>query len=132
MSKTDYQEAADLNALSGLYAGLLVGASDPTTAALEGGTATEASYSGYARQSVTLGTLTGSGDDASSASTRANTNALSFPAVAGSTQTVRRVGFFDALSGGHMLYYSDTDLNTAVSVGVNPTIAIGAATVVEK
>ena len=43
MSKTDYEEAADLNALSGLYAGLFVGGTDPTTAALEGGTATEAS-----------------------------------------------------------------------------------------
>jgi hypothetical protein len=132
MSKTDFQEAANLNALTGIYAGLLVGATDPTVAALEGGTATEASYSGYARLSCALGTLTGSGDDASTPSTRANTAELKFAAVAGADIKVRHVGFYDAASAGNMLYFTDTDLNTSVAVGVNPDFAIGALTVVEK
>jgi len=132
MSKTDYEEAANLNALSGLYAGLLVGGTDPTVAALEGGTATEASYSGYARVAVTLGTLTGSGDDTSTPDTRANTNEVKFVAVVAGPVVVRRVGFYDAISSGHMLYYSDTDLNTSVATGVQPDFAVGALTVVEK
>jgi len=132
MSKTDYQEAAVLNALSGLYAGLLVGASDPAVAALEGATATEASYSGYVRQAVTLGALEGSGDDDATPSVRKNTNEMTFPAVAGSPITVRRIGFFDAEEAGNMKYYSDTDLNTAVAVGVQPHFAEEAITVSEK
>lgn len=107
MSKTDYKEAADLNALTGLKAVLLTSAI--TTAQLEGLTSAnlstyKASYTGngggtYADQAVTLGTLTGSGDDSSSPSTRANTNVLTFPAW---------------------------------GAGVTPTFAVGALTIVEK
>jgi hypothetical protein len=128
MSKTDFEEAAELTALSGLYAGLIVGASDPGTANLETGTITEASYASYARLSVTLGSNTGSG---AGATTRANTAALTFAAVAGAGITVHRVGFYDAATAGHMLYFNDVDLATAVAIGVNPYFAIGALTVGE-
>ena len=115
-----------------LAASIVVGASDGTTAALEGSTATEASYSGFARIPGMFGAISGSGDDASTPDTIANTNVLTFAGVAGSTQQVRRVTWWDRLVGGTCYYYSDTDLNTSVAVGVNPTIAIGAASVIEK
>lgn len=131
MSKTDYQEGVDVDALTGLYAGLFVGSSDPGAgleSAVSGSGWAEAAYTNYARQAVTLGSKSGTG---ASAATRANTGALTFPAVATAPAVVRRVGFFDAATNGHCLYYSDTDLNTSVAVGVQPTFAIGALTVAE-
>jgi hypothetical protein len=128
MSKTDFEEAAELTALSGLYAGLIVGASDPGTANLETGTFTEASYASYARLACALGSNTGTGVGAT---TRANTTALTFAPVAGASINVHRVGFFNAASGGNCRYYNDVDLATAVAIGVNPYFAIGALTVGE-
>jgi hypothetical protein len=129
MSKTDFEEAADLTALSGLYAGLIVGASDPGTANLETATGlTEASYASYARLACALGSNTGTG---AGATTRANTAALTFAPVAGAGITVHRVGFYGAATAGSLRYYNDVDLNTAVAIGVNPYFAIGALTVGE-
>jgi hypothetical protein len=128
MSKTDFQEAAVLTALPALYAGLIVG-TDPGTAGLETATGvTEASYASYARLAVTLGANTGTG---TTPTTRANTAALTFAPVAGAGITVHRVGFYDAVTAGHMLYFNDVDLATAVAIGVNPYFAIGALTVGE-
>jgi len=131
MSKTDYQETANLNALTGLYAALFVGTNDPGTgleSAVTGSGWAEAAYSNYARLACALGTVTsGSGQSLK----RGNTAELKFAAVAGSQITVRRVVWFDAITSGNPLYYSDTDLNTAVAVGVQPDFAIGALTISE-
>ena|ERR1035437_1947538 len=128
MSKTDYEEGVDLTAIPTVYAALIVG-TDPGTANLETATSvTEASYSSYARLACALGTNTGTG---TGATTKANTAALTFAPVAGAGITVHRVGFYDALTAGHCLYYNDVDLATAVAIGVNPYFAIGALTVGE-
>ena len=83
---------------SGLYLGLMTTA--PTASNVIG---TEASYTGYARQSVALGALAGvttlgSGDNASS------TAQITFPTnSSGSTVTVQSFALFDASTGGNML-----------------------------
>ena len=83
---------------SGLYLGLMTTAPTASNA-----TGTEASYTGYARQAVTLGSLAGttalgSGDSASS------TAQVTFPTNnSGSTVTVQSFALFDAATAGNML-----------------------------
>ena len=75
------------------------------------------SYSGYAAQAVTGAQMTVSGN-----SLVINTR-KTFPAVAGAQITIQRFVLEGSADGGSTYpykYYSDSDLNATVAVGVEP------------
>ena len=69
---------------------------DPTDAGITTG---EGSWTNYARQAMTFGTVT-NGEVTTSAQ-------LQFPALVGSDVTVGWIGIFDATSAGNMLYHTN-------------------------
>jgi hypothetical protein len=122
MSLSNYFETAIINWLRGttmpaapgtLYVGLFT--ADPG----EAGGGTEASYAGYARQALSL---------SAPPSPVSNTGVVSFPAVAGSTQTFVAAALFDAATGGNQLAYDNAMTDKAVAVGDIPEFAAGAFT----
>tara|TARA_R110002096_G_scaffold309135_1_gene503621 strand:+ start:6121 stop:6507 length:387 start_codon:yes stop_codon:yes gene_type:complete len=76
---------------------------DPTDA----GSGTECSWTNYARQAMTFGTV--SGGSVSSSGT------ITFPAVVGSNVTITHIGIYDASSVGNLLYHTPLDASKTLS-----------------
>ena len=76
---------------------------DPTDA----GSGTECSWTNYARQAMTFGTV--SGGSVSSSGT------IAFPAVVGSNVTITHIGIYDASSVGNLLYHTPLDASKTLS-----------------
>jgi len=87
-----------------------------------GSTASEATYTGYARVSVTRGAAgwTVAGD------TGDNDAAITFGECTAGSDTVTHLGLMDASSGGSMYVYGALDQSLAISSGITPEIAAGA------
>ena len=90
---------------------------DPTDA----GSGTECSWAGYARQSMTFGTV--SGGSVSSSGT------IAFPAVAGSNVTITHIGIYDASSSGNLLYHTPLDVSKTLSADDVMSVAGGGISV---
>ena len=90
---------------------------DPTDA----GSGTECSWSGYARQAMTFGTV--SGGSVSSSGT------ITFPAVAGSNVTITHIGIYDASSSGNLLYHTVLDASKTLSADDVMSVASGGISV---
>jgi len=108
---SDYLENAVLNltlngtaftAISTPYLALFT--ADPTDA----GTGAEATWTGYARQSMSFATASGTGG---SISTDA---AITFPATDASV-TITHLGIMDAATAGNLLYHTVLDTSKALS-----------------
>lgn len=82
----------------------------------EDGTTGECAYSGYARQSATWSQTN---------NTVTTTNAQTFPAVAGSSQTISHFSIWTAASSGSCLYKGALDLAKVFAVSDVPNFAIG-------
>ena len=95
-----------------------------TAAPSDTGGGTEVSGSGYARQSVTFGAPSQSGESARIA----NTGAVSFTASGGAFGTVTHVGYFDAATGGNLLAWAPIT-NATIGDGDTLNFASGALTV---
>ena len=76
---------------------------DPTDA----GSGTECSWTNYARQTMTFGTV--SNGSVSSSGT------ITFPAVVGSNVTITHIGIYDAASSGNLLYHTPLDATKTLS-----------------
>ena len=90
---------------------------DPTDA----GTGTECSWTGYARQSMAFGTV--SGGSVSSSGT------ITFPAVVGSNVTITHIGIYDASSVGNLLYHTPLDASKTLSADDVMSVAGGGISV---
>lgn len=95
-----------------------------TTNPTENGTGTEVSGGGYARQTVTLATST--------AGTISSTSDVLFPIATAAYGTVTHVAFFDALTGGNMLYYEAVVTPKSYAIGDQPKFASGDITVTQS
>lgn len=122
MSLNDYLENAIINWLRGtamptapatLYVALF------TANPGEAGGGTEAAYTGYARQAVTL---------TAPPSPVSNSNVVTFPAVAGTAQTFVAAALADAATAGNLLAYDTAMTDKTVQVGDIPEFAVGALT----
>lgn len=91
-----------------------------TAAPTDAGGGTECSYSGYARQTIAFG--------APSGGAIANTGTSTFPAAAGSTQTVVAFAVFDASTSGNMLIWKTLSSSIAYAVGDIPIFQPGGVT----
>lgn len=92
------------------------------TAASTGSSGTEASYTSYARVSVTANTTNFPTSTAGAAIT--NATAITFPANTGSVQTMTFFAVTDASTAGNMLYFgsiTSTAINTGDVPQVNPS-----------
>lgn len=76
---------------------------DPTDA----GSGTECSWTNYARQATTFGTV--SNGSVSSSGT------ITFPAVVGSNVTITHIGIYDAATVGNLLYHTVLDASKTLS-----------------
>ena len=90
---------------------------DPTDA----GSGTECSWSGYARQTMAFGTVSGG-----SVSTSAE---ITFPAMAGSDVTVTHIGVYDALTTGNLLYHTALDSSKVLAATDTMSVAVGGVSV---
>jgi hypothetical protein len=122
MSLTNFLENAIINWLRGtnmptapgtLYVALFT--ADPG----EAGGGTEAAYTGYARQPVTL---------SAPPSPVNNTGSVTFPVVTDAPQTIVAAALVDAASAGNQLAYDTAMVNKTVAVGDIPEFAPGALT----
>lgn len=121
MSKTDYLENVVLNWIKGtpttppstLYVALF------STATTDGGGGTELSGSGYARQVITFGSISGG--------QILNSNQVSFPVNSGpgSWAQATHWAIFDASSGGNMLRHAPLAVAKTIAVGEQATFPIG-------
>lgn len=80
---------------------------DPTDA----GTGAELSGSGYARQTASFPTASGTGG---SVSTDAD---ITFPTATGSWGTVTHIGIWDAATSGNLLYHTALDSSKTIDSG---------------
>lgn len=137
LNKTHYLEnklmSATFNAtafsVTTVYAGLFTVAPSKTG----GGTEVSTTGTAYARQALVPNTVTGAlsytTQDASGSKLGFST--VTFPTATGSGYgTVLAMGFFDAATGGNLLYY-DTFTGVAVGAGVQPQYASGNLTITE-
>lgn len=92
-----------------------------TAAPTDAGGGTECAYSGYARQAIAFA--------APSGGAIANSGTVTFPAVAGSSQTVVAIGIFDALSGGNLLAHKTLSSSVAYAVSDIPIINASGVTI---
>ena len=101
------------------------------TAALDASSAqntSEATYTSYARITVTAAT----GFSAGSSATSSNTGLLQFPEATGGADTVTYISIGTALSGaGQVLYFGALDSSRSISNGIQPQFAIGALDITE-
>lgn len=97
-------------------------------AASTGATSGEASYTGYARVAVTANT-TNFPLSASGAAIQ-NATAITFPANAGSLNTVTFFAILDAATTGNILYWGSIT-STAINPGDTPQVNINGLTVSE-
>ena len=77
--------------------------SDPTDA----GSGTECSWTNYARQEMTFGTI--SNGSVSTSGT------LTFPAVVGGDVTISHIGIYDAATSGNLLYHTPLDASKTLA-----------------
>lgn len=99
-----------------VYVGLFL--SDPT----ETGTAgTEAAYTGYARQEITLSTPAADGNNVSCS----NTNQIVFPTPDQAAGTVTHAAIFNASSGGDVLIYKQLDDPIVLTAEISPRFGVG-------
>ena len=87
---------------------------------------TEVSDSGYARQAVTFGAVTGTGPSQS-----VNSAALNFGNAVDGAITVVAFAVCDAASGGNQIYFG-TLTNFTIPVGVGIHVAAGACVITES
>lgn len=107
---------ATATAPTAVYVALFL--SDPT----ESGTAgTEADYSGYTRQALTLSTPVISGTTVSTQ----NTTQITFPTPGSNVGTVTHAAIMDAQSGGNVLIYKQLDNPIALTSEISPRFAVG-------
>ena len=90
---------------------------DPTDA----GSGTECSWTGYARQTMTFGTI--------SNGSVSSTGEITFPAVAGSNVTVTHIGVYDALTSGNLLYHTALDTSKVLAATDTMSVAAGGVSV---
>lgn len=126
-AKTTYLETQLLNLVlrnipfvppTTVYVGLF------TVAPTSGGGGTEVSDPSYARQPVVFGVPSGG--------VSANTGVITFPVATVAQGTIVAVAYFDALSGGNMLYQGAVTLSKTVGVGDDVSFAIGVLTIGEN
>lgn len=98
------------------------------TAASTGSTGTEASYTGYARVSVTANTTNFPTSTAGAAIT--NGTAITFPANAGVLNTITFFAILDAATTGNILYWGSIT-STNINPGDTPQVVASALTVTE-
>ncbi len=91
-----------------------------TAAPTDAGGGTECAYSGYARVAITFGAPSGGAS--------ANTNTVTFVAVAGSTQTVVAIGIFDASTAGNLLIWDTLASSVVYNVSDIPIFAVSGVT----
>lgn len=96
---------------------LAIFTADPTDA----GTGTECSYTGYARQAMAFGTISGGAVSTSST--------INYPAMVGSDITVTHLGIYDAASGGNLLYHTALDVSKILQADDVASFASGEVTV---
>jgi hypothetical protein len=99
------------------------------SASSTGSTAGEASYTGYARVSVTANTTNFPTSSGGAAIT--NGTAITFPANAGTLQTATFFAILDASSAGNILYWGSIT-STAINPGDTPQVNTSALTVTES
>lgn len=124
MYARDYFESAILGLANGnsitapskMYVALLL--NNPG----DSGTATEISYSGYARQEVSFTAPAA----ASGSHSIQNDAKITFAESSESAGTVTHIGIYDSASGGNMWLYGQLDDAIAVTSGVSPVFQIGA------
>lgn len=101
------------------------------TAALNASSAqntSEATYTSYARITVTAAT----GFSAGSSAASSNTGLLQFPEATGGADTVTHISIGTASSGaGQILYFGALDSSRSISTGIQPQFAIGALDITE-
>ena len=90
---------------------------DPTDA----GTGTECSWTNYARQAMSFGTISGG--------SVSNDVAIDFPALVGDAVTITHMGIYDASSGGNLLWHTPLDLSKTLTAGDIFNMAIDGADV---
>jgi len=90
---------------------------DPTDA----GSGTECSWSGYARQTMAFGTISGGSVTTSSE--------ITFPPVAGSDVTITHIGVYDALTSGNLLYHTALDATKTLAATDTMSVAAGGVSV---
>lgn len=98
------------------------------TAASTGSTGTEASYTGYARVSVTANTTNFPTSTAGAAIT--NATAITFGASSSGAQTMISFAILDASSAGNILYWGAIT-STVINTGDTPQVNVSALTVTE-
>ena len=84
-------------------------------------TGTEVSGGGYARQPVTFGNPTISGEQAISQ----NTAVLNFPQLSASAGTAAFIALKDAENGGNLIAYASLSASLQLNAGFQPFIPIG-------
>lgn len=126
-AKTTYLETQLLNLVlrnipfvppTTVYLGLF------TVAPTAGGGGTEVSDPSYARQPIVFG--------APSGGVSSNTGVITFPVATVAQGTIVAVAYFDALSGGNMLYQGAVTLSKTVGIGDDVSFAIGVLTIGEN
>lgn len=123
-SMTNTFETYVLNAARGIttqapgavYVGLLL--SNPTETGAAG---TEVSYSGYARQAVTLSTPTAEGTTVSCS----NTGQIIFPTPTAAAGTAMYAALYDASEGGNMLVYKALPTPIVLTSETSPRFNVG-------
>lgn len=93
-----------------------------------GNTGTEVSYSGYARQEITLGDPAINGANAEIK----NTNLIEFATVPVASGSFAHIAILSALTGGTLLYYGALGSTYTLGQGVKPSVPIGSLTVYES
>lgn len=103
---------------AGLYAALFLTDANPGNAAGTTPTGTEASYTGYARQAVTM--------NASSGGVSTNSSTVTFPANSGGAGgTANYFALFDSVSGGKLLGSWPLAAPIALNSGTSVSFAAG-------
>ena len=124
MYATDYFESGVLNSFRGqnfsapttIYMALFL--TSPTDSGTAG---TEVSYGLYARQVITFSAPTG----ANRLRQIANNAAVTFPAATTAGGTAQFLAFYDSLTGGNMLAYSQLSSPVNIGVGEAPSFQPG-------
>lgn len=95
-----------------------------------GGTTNEATYTGYARQSVVR---SGAGWTVSGGGVVTNAAVITFPACTAGTNTITHFGILSPGTAGqeYLLYWGSLTANLIVSPGITPQFPIGSITITE-
>ena len=96
---------------------LAVFTSDPTDA----GSGSECNWSGYAREAMTFGAISGG-------QTSTGTQ-IQFPALVGASVTVTHIGIYDATTGGNLLYHTNLQNSKTLTADDVLSFAVNGVTV---